>query len=85
LFGIVQRAAEARGLSLAAYNRRCALAIACADLGLDYREVMLDEPAVRPYGELTADAVSKNGLEHGLWRVLGMGDFGGSAEDGGTP
>lgn len=82
LFTIAQRAAKARGLSLAGYARRCIIAVACHDLGLDYREVMIDEPAVRPYGDLAADLVRKNGLEHGPWNVTEMGEFDGPAAAG---
>lgn len=83
LFSIAVRAARARNLSFAAYARRCVMAIACYDLGLDYREVMVDEPAARPYGtRIEGDLVRKNGVDHGRWRVVELGEFDGPAATG---
>lgn len=73
----VRAAAELRGMSLTAFQRRSAMAIATHDLGLDWLEVMASEPRVRSLG-LEGKPFSMSpgpGLGFGKWAILEMGDY----------
>ncbi len=78
LYGIVKQAAEARGISLSAYVRRAAAAMACYDLGLDFYTVMKDERGTRGYGQRggRADEIaeSSQGRGFGLWEIQELAD-----------
>lgn len=68
LYGYVMAAARQRGMSLAAYQRRAALAFACLDLGLVWSDVMADEP---PFGTFAAPtkAAAHAGGGYGHWVI----------------
>ena len=71
---LIDRAAARRGMSVAAFVRRSALALAINDLGLDWDEVMKDEPSPRGYGNARYFNTRENagGMGHGLWRIKEM-------------
>lgn len=70
---ILNEAASRRHMSVSAYVRRAAVAIACRDLGLNWDEVMQDEPGFGIYGERPGRAVIRpNGHGFGAWRVTGL-------------
>lgn len=69
LFRIVLAAAARRDLSMAAYQRRATLARACADLGLDYDAVMVDEPPVGRFNRADGPPEELAGQGHGPWRL----------------
>lgn len=73
LHAVIMRAARERGLSMAAYVRRAALAFAVKDLGLDWDETMKDEPGLRKFGEITRDAGDKlAGSGYGRWKIAAL-------------
>lgn len=78
LYRIVKHAAEERGISMSAYVRRAAAAMACYDLGLDYYTVMKDERGTRGYGQRGGNAddiaVSSQGRGFGLWEIKELED-----------
>ncbi|RPH50964.1 MAG: hypothetical protein EHM91_01565 [Planctomycetota bacterium] len=71
---ILDRAAERRGMSVAAFLRRAALAVAVHDLGLSWHEVMKDEISPRRHGNARYFNTRENdgGAGHGLWRIREM-------------
>lgn len=70
---IINRAARARNLSVTAYIRRAAVAVACADLGIDWDSAMADEPGFGLYGERPGRAVIRpDGRGFGPWWVTGL-------------
>lgn len=68
-------AAEKRNLSFAAYCRRAVMAFVCADLGLDWEEVMASEPRIRPWRPLDAKPERKAGYGGGKWKINGLGEY----------
>lgn len=69
LHALLMRAARQRGMSMAAYTRRAALAFAIRDLELDYDMVMKDEPAVREFGEGMSLGDKLSGKGYGRWKI----------------
>jgi len=71
---IIDRAAARRQMSVAAFVRRAALALAVHDLGLDWAEVMKDEVSPRGHGNARYYNTRENagGIGHGLWRIREM-------------
>lgn len=65
--GFVAEAARRRNLSITAYARRALLAFVCHDLGLDWDEVMADEPGIWTRQELPPEA--GRGRGYGPWRI----------------
>lgn len=64
-------AARQRDISMAAYLRRSSLAFAVHDLGLDWFEVMADEPATGGFGNARRlEPLAGSGA--GLWRITGL-------------
>jgi hypothetical protein len=78
LYLAAQRAARARGMSLAAYARRALAAFISFDLGEDYLELMEEERGVNIYGSLEkATATMKpRGRGFGPWKIEGLSDYG---------
>lgn len=75
LYAIVKDAAEARDMSMTAFMRRAALAIATVDQGLDWQTVMQDEPAIAPFNQGGArTGVRKGGLGNGPWKIEGLSE-----------
>jgi len=67
---LVLAAAMKRDMTLSAYARRAIMAVVCHDLGLDWDEVMLDEPNVRRFdGKTPGDPA---GTGHGDWIIAEM-------------
>lgn len=64
----IQAAAQARNMTMAAYARRALMAFVCADLGLDWDEVMKNEPKFHPYNQ-DGPAEFKAGTGHGKWQI----------------
>lgn len=89
LHALLMRAARERGMSMAAYTRRAAIAFAVKDLGLDYDTVMQEEPAVREFGEGMSLGDKLSGKGYGRWKIEALeGDHvtaaaGGRTEDQG--
>lgn len=71
LYERVQDAAQARGISMAGYARRAAVALAVHDLGLDWDEIMADEKPVQPYGVVKpGDRANEGaGQGYGSWKI----------------
>jgi len=71
LYELVQNAARERGISMAGFARRAAVAFAVHDLDLDWDEVMADEKPVQPYGvaEPGARANEGAGRGYGSWKI----------------
>jgi hypothetical protein len=84
---LVERAAEARGISLAAFTRFAADAFACYVLGVDYYEFMHDLKVrpVRSYTQVPVEDESgkivlkqlgvqdgRNGKGGGPWKITGL-------------
>jgi hypothetical protein len=67
----LDRAAERRGMSVAAFLRRAALAVAVHDLGLDWDEVMKDEISPRAHGNARYYNTREfdGGVGYGPWRI----------------
>ncbi len=86
LYLVVKNAARMRGISLSAYVRRAAVAMAVYDLGLDYFTVMKDERGTRGYGDRGGNpeeiAASAQGRGYGSWEIKELEDDR-SAEGGG--
>lgn len=72
---IVLASARERDMSLTAFARRSALAIATFDQGLDWLEVMRNEPRLRGFGQISEDPQSSRGLGHGAWKIVALEDF----------
>lgn len=73
LYKIVKDAAEARDMSLTAFLRRAALAIATVDQGLDWQTIMQDEPAIAPFVQGGArTGQRKAGFGNGPWKIEGL-------------
>lgn len=70
LYAHVLKAAEARGLSMTAYQRRAVLAFACYDLGLEWDAVMADEPAVTEFE--SGRKVEAQGRGYRFWEIVGL-------------
>lgn len=71
-FGMVKRAAEQRGISIAAYARRAIGAFVAADLGIEFEEVMRHTPKATPWGEKNPQVQGKttdDGEGFGQWKV----------------
>lgn len=68
----ILHAAEARGLSMAAFVRRAALAIAVHDLELDWDALNANEPRVRGYDDLAGDPIRAGGRGFGPWKITGL-------------
>lgn len=68
-------AAEKRGLSLSAYVRRAAFAFVVSDLGLDWIELMRDEPRIRQLGEFSADPERAEGFGYGAWKITTLEEY----------
>lgn len=68
----VIRAAAARGLSMSAFLRRAALAVAVHDGHGDWFELNAHERRVRPLGDKGSDPIRAAGSGFGPWRITGM-------------
>ena len=80
LYGYVSAAARARQMSMTAFQRRAALAIAQADLGFDWLRVMEHEPAISGF-ETGTLARRVAGLHFGAWHVLDLGEYGDARDE----
>lgn len=84
---LIERAAEARDISVNAFSRRAVVAMACATLGIDYYEFMHDQKAgpvrsFKPFPKVNGFGKesevrgkvqgSENGRGCGLWRIQGL-------------
>lgn len=69
---IINRAARARDMTMGAFMRRSAIAVACHDLGLDWSEIMAEEPAIRNYNRSAASVTFTGGSGHGPWQIPRM-------------
>lgn len=82
VYSIVREAAKVRRITVAAYMRRAAMAMACHDLGLDLSEALTRDPRVsRDTGFATTDP---EGTIFGPWeieRLRGEDDGTGSEEE----
>lgn len=76
-YRLVNAASKQRGISMSAFCRRAAVAMACTILGLDYYEESVGERGARSYGESGGDPVSaaesKDGRGYGEWRIRELG------------
>jgi hypothetical protein len=68
-YNVLLNAARSRDISMAAYLRRAALAFACFDLGLDWDQVMADEPATGGFGN-TGVLQELAGSGAGAWHII---------------
>lgn len=66
---VVLRAAREREISMASYVRRAAVAFAVHDLGLDWDEVMQEEPGVRTFGGTLKTETKAKGRGFGRWLI----------------
>ena len=66
--GLVAEAAARRNLSITAYARRALLAFVCHDLGLDWDDVMADEPGL--WHRQSEAPAARGGKGHGAWRIM---------------
>lgn len=71
---IINRAARARDMTMGAFMRRAAMAVACHDLGLDWETVMAEEPAIRNYNRSHASVTFTGGSGHGPWQIRRMAE-----------
>lgn len=71
---LTMKAARGRGLSLEAYIRRALASVMVYDLGLDWWELLADEPWVTTYGGGLAERQPLAGAGFGVWRIDGMSD-----------
>lgn len=72
-YPLVVAAARARGISIAAFVSRSALAMAVRDLGLDWDEEMRAEKAPGRFGErLDRPEEWKGGRGAGPWKIRGI-------------
>jgi hypothetical protein len=71
---LAMKAARRRGLSLEAYLRRSIAAVMVHDLGLDWWELLADEPWTAVYGAGLREVKPLAGAEFGPWHVDGMSD-----------
>lgn len=69
--GPILAAAKARDLSLTAFTRRCLMSVVTYDLGLDWFDVMADEPGLRGFSN-TIDPVVGFGEGHGPWKIMNL-------------
>lgn len=72
---LMVEAARQRDMSMSAYVRRSALAVASYDLGIPWGEVTADERPFRSFGELMIGGVFKGGEGHGPWIINQMGIY----------
>lgn len=70
LYLVVQSAARARGISMAAYIRRAAVAFAVYDGGLSWDETMADEAPVKAFAvDALPDPETSGGRGFGAWLI----------------
>lgn len=67
---LIQEAARLRNMSLSAFMRRAALAVAAWDSGLTIEEVLVDEQLIAPY-EANGNARRRRAeeMDLGPWRI----------------
>jgi hypothetical protein len=65
----VYKVADERDMSVAAYTRRALIAFVAYDRGLDFYELLQQEPATRMNNAQPSTDVSEAGQGHGLWRI----------------
>jgi hypothetical protein len=65
-------AAERRGMSLSGYARRAIMAFVCRDLGLDWFEIMADEPRIRRADTRRYSDSIPPGAAYGPWEIEGL-------------
>lgn len=68
-------AARQRDMSLSAFFRRSAFAIASYDLGIPWGTITAEERPFRNFGELNIGGEFKAGEGHGPWIINDMGVF----------
>jgi hypothetical protein len=73
-YSLVRDAARMRGLPLGGYVRRATMAFIAHDLGLDFDDVMRDEPLLRLVGHEPERNRRRHAKErgHGAWEILGL-------------
>lgn len=68
------KAARRRGLSMEAYIRRALASVMVYDLGLDWWELMVDEPWTQEYAAGLSERRPLAGSHFGPWHIDGMSD-----------
>lgn len=71
---VTMKAARRRGLSMEAYIRRALASVMVYDLGLDWWELMTDEPWTQEYGSGLRERRPLAGAHFGPWQIDGMSD-----------
>lgn len=73
-YSLVLAAARERDISMAAFQRRSALAFAAHDLGFDWATEMAQEPAIAAFGG-GGTLQRLQGLGCGAWQILELGEY----------
>lgn len=71
LYSLILEAAKGRAMSMTAYQRRAALAVARYDLGFDWATELCDEPGIATFVGGRA-ATEYAGFGFGPWLITGM-------------
>lgn len=67
--GHIIKVARQRDMSITALARRALMAFVVHDLGLDWAEVMADEPRLRTFDAQGTEPERSCGTGHGPWRI----------------